>query len=356
MFNTINTSEDNLQGNTTTTTMQTKTYNNSIESIISHNNNEFINNDIKTSKITYTLLDDNLIEMRYNQLPTGVGLTIANALRRTIISSTIGYKITGIRIKSAAHEFINIPGVQEDYMQLILNIRDLVIKNDANVVNEVFTVKVQGPANITALDFNFDGKLEIIPKQNKSLSDIPICNISSGIFELDFFVTKGIGYRQSHQHDLSNPLAKNMLLLDTSFSPVNQVSYKIIEHLDGEEVILTVNTNGAVNPIEIIKNAVSNLISYFQPIAPDFKIDLLTDKVNNSQQSVQSDILSLTIDSPSINLSERSKNALRMQKIHTLGDIVMLTEDELGSIKNIGKGSKQEIKDLLERFSLNLST
>lgn len=345
-----------IENNTASINLVTaiKNNENSIESIVSHVNNDFINSEKLVSKITYNLLDDNQIEMRYDRLPAGVGLTIANALRRTIISSSLGYKITGIRIKGVEHEFSSIPGIQEDYIQLMLNIKSLVIKNDPSAINKVFTVKVNGPAIVTAQDFNFEGELEIVPGQNQALSDIYICSITSGILELDFFVTKGIGYKQSHQHDKDNIFAKNMLLLDTSFSPILQVSYKILENLDGEEVVLTVKTNGAVNPIEIIKNAVSNLISYLQPIAPDFKINFLIDKTAPTISNLQDDILSITIDSPSISLSERSKNALRMQKIHTIGDIITLTEEELSNIKNIGKGSKQEIKDLLKRFNLSL--
>lgn len=311
--------------------------------------------DKKKSTVAYNVISANKIELLYNNLPISLGLTIANSLRRSIIAFSSGYAITFVRIAGADHAFAPILGVAEDYINIILNIRGLIIKHSPTPhVNEWFKIKLQGPGELTGEHFNIPGKVEILNTNHK------ICSISNfNNLELEFMVTSGFGFvtSQDHREKLDmDPLYygsfdfDKAVILDTNYSPVKSVTYNISEPFNKtEDMSLLVETNGSVSAEKVINDAIQILIPVYKEINPNLKIND-NDEIESHRhfENKYDETLSIKIDDPSLGLSTRSINGLRRQSIYTLGDLAKQDESDIIRFQNIGKNSATEIKNLMK--------
>jgi DNA-directed RNA polymerase subunit alpha len=280
----------------------------------------------------------------------GFGHTLGNALRRILLSSMPGVAITKIDIEGVDHEYSVVPGLQEDVMELILNLRSISFKMD-NTESEVVSLKVTKSGVILASDISLTHNVEIINK------DLIIGHLSDNS-SLNILITleKNVGYVTSEQRkeSLEDNLDVGSLYVDSSFSPVRLVKYlvegaRVEKRTDLDKLVITLETNGTVDPEQAIRNAallLQNQLSAF--------VDLqLNDSVKEEKVEPEFDpILTRPVDD--LELTVRSANCLKAENIYYIGDLVQRTESELLKTPNLGKKSLKEIMQILADRDLSL--
>ena len=281
-------------------------------------------------------------------LEPGFGYTVGNSLRRTLLSSIPGAAISSVRIESVLHEFSTIPKVTEDVTDIILNLKELVIRSD---VDEPVTMylKAKGPGEVTAGDISPPAGVEILN------TDMHIATIAKGgSLEMEMMVERGVGYRPADRN--KNPRDPiGVVPVDSIFSPVRKVSYTVentrVEQMtDRDRLILDVETDGSISPREAVASAGGTLLELVQLFselaeAPSVAVGPAED------ESVPSDY-AITVEE--LNLSVRSYNCLKREGINTVGDLMQKSEAELMDIRNFGQKSIDEVKSKLGELGLGL--
>ncbi len=282
-------------------------------------------------------------------LQPGFGYTLGNALRRTLLSSIPGAAISSVRIDGVLHEFSTIPKVTEDVTDIILNLKQVVLRSD---VDEPVTayLKARGPADVTAGDIQPPAGVEILNP------DLHLATLGRGAsLELEMAIQRGVGYVPSERN--KNPRDPiGVIPVDSIFSPVRRVTYAVentrVEQMtDRDRLILDVETNGAITPREAVASAgstMSELVNLFSDLAES---QGLTVGPAPEVTTLTGD-MALTIEE--LNLSVRSYNCLKREGINTVGDLVQKTEAELLDIRNFGQKSIDEVKAKLEELGLEL--
>jgi DNA-directed RNA polymerase subunit alpha len=282
-------------------------------------------------------------------LEPGFGYTIGNSLRRTLLSSIPGAAVTRIRIDGVLHEFSTIPKVTEDVTDIILNLKDLVIRSDVDEPSTM-TLKAKGPGEITAGDIAPPAGVEVLNP------DLHIATLGRGAsLEIELEVERGVGYRPAEQNKRPrDPIG--VMPVDSIFSPARKVSYSVentrVEQMtDRDKLILDVETDGSISPREALASAGSTLqelVNLFGELAemPGLAVGPALD------EQAQTGDLAITIEE--LNLSVRSYNCLKREGVNTVGDLVQKTESELMDIRNFGQKSIDEVKAKLEELGLSL--
>jgi DNA-directed RNA polymerase subunit alpha len=277
-------------------------------------------------------------------LRPGQGITIANQLRRVLLGDLNGIAISAVRIAGVSHEFSTIPGVREDILEILLNLKGIVFKS--NTESEQFgRLKIQGPAVITADLIQLPSNMEIV-NPNHYIATIS----TSNILEIEFKFEYGNGYQLASQTFLEG--TENYLQLDTIFMPVQKVDFKIENLYDdsnniSERVFLDIWTNGSISPNEALKSA-SQVI-----------IDLFTSLINNNENENEKNPLEVKTRSISIEpytniaieelqLSVRAYNCLKKAQINTVGDLLQYSPEKLQELKNFGRKSADEVFSTLK--------
>jgi len=281
-------------------------------------------------------------------LEPGFGYTVGNSLRRTLLSSIPGAAISSVRIETVLHEFSTIPKVTEDVTDIILNLKELVVRSD---VDEPVTMylKAKGPGEVTAGDISPPAGVEILN------SDMHIATIAKGgSLEMEMMVERGVGYRPADRNKSPrDPIG--VVPVDSIFSPVRKVSYTVentrVEQMtDRDRLILDVETDGSISPREAVASAGGTLLELVQLFselaeAPSVAVGPAED------ESVPSDY-AITVEE--LNLSVRSYNCLKREGINTVGDLMQKSEAELMDIRNFGQKSIDEVKSKLGELGLGL--
>lgn len=277
----------------------------------------------------------------------GQGITIGNALRRTILSDLPGKAIVAVRISGINHEFSILPGVREDVLEILLNLKEIVFRGNNNET-ETGRLKIQGPAIITSGVFDLPSGLEVVdPCQY-------VATISTNtVVDMEFRVETDSGYKLADKANFDNIV--DFLKVDAVFMPVRKVNYHIDEIITGDKLsdrlILEIWTNGSIVPTEAISNAAEILTNLFNPLR-----DII---VKNN------DLISISKDEKKINqvlieelqLSVRAYNCLKRAKIHSIADLLNYSQEELLEIKNFGQKSAEEVIEALQkRLGINLPT
>jgi DNA-directed RNA polymerase subunit alpha len=282
-------------------------------------------------------------------LQPGFGYTLGNSLRRTLLSSIPGAAISSVRIDGVLHEFSTIPKVTEDVTDIILNLKQVVLRSD---VDEPVTayLKARGPADVTAGDIQPPAGVEILNP------DLHLAILGRGAsLELEMAIQRGVGYVPSERN--KNPRDPiGVIPVDSIFSPVRRVTYAVentrVEQMtDRDRLILDVETNGAISPREAVASAgstMSELVNLFSELAES---QGLTVGPAPDTTTLTGD-MALTIEE--LNLSVRSYNCLKREGINTVGDLVQKSEAELLDIRNFGQKSIDEVKAKLEELGLEL--
>lgn len=278
-------------------------------------------------------------------LSKGQGITIGNALRRTILSDLDGTAIVAARIAGINHEFSTIAGVREDVLEILLNLKEVVIKSYTDQP-QIGRVRVQGPAIVTSGLFEVTSEIEIIdPRQYIAT----ICN--NTIFEMEFRIERGSGYRLIDKG--IDDTAIDFLQIDAIFMPAKKFNYKIEEiHLDTnviyEKLYIELWTNGSMSPQEAISQGATILTNLFYPLQKiDFK------PLENLDFKEKQQISQVLIEE--LQLSVRAYNCLKRAQIHSISDLLDYSQEELLEIKNFGQKSAEEVIDALQdRLGISL--
>ena len=286
-----------------------------------------------------------------NDLKSGQGITIGNQLRRVLLGDLGGNAISAVRIVGIRHEFATIPGVREDILEILLNLKGIVIKS--NTKNIKFgRLKVQGPLVVTGDLIELPPGLEIV-NNNHYITTIS----SSTILEMEFKIEYGTGYRLASQ--LFAEEDKNFLQMDTIFMPVQKVDFKIENIYDTENNIterlfLEIWTDGSLSPIDAIKKSSELIINLFTSLINTKNSEQLADSVSTLNVSKIEPYTNIAIEE--LQLSVRAYNCLKKARINTVGDLLKYSPEQLQELKNFGKKSADEVFSTLKNklgISLN---
>lgn len=301
-------------------------------------------------KITEYIENNNFGKFELEPLERGFGTTIGNALRRVMLSSMPGSAIVAIRIDGVMHEFQTIDGIVEDVTTIVLNLKNVVVKNLTEETKELH-LSVSEEGVVTAGDIKTDSDVEIINK------DQIIATISKGgKLDMDLIVSNGRGYVPSVDNKKFIEGNKiGFIPIDALYSPVERVSYEIENARVGQDanydkLIMNVQTNGSLKPEEAMALASKILIEHLNIIADLNEIADVTGIMNAKQEDSKLKKLETPIDD--LDFSVRAYNCLKRANVNTLGDLTEKTELEMMKIRNLGKKSLKEVIDKIKEMGL----
>lgn len=285
-------------------------------------------------------------------LERGFGTTLGNALRRVMLSSLPGDAVTSIKIDGVAHEFQKIDGVIEDVTAIVLNVKNLVIKNHSDDYSKILRISKNGPGVVTAADIEPDSDIEILNP------DLVIANLAEGgQLNMEMTIGNGRGYvRAEENKKLFDKNKMNVIAIDSSYSPIERINYEVEparvgqnDHYD--KLIIEVWTNGSITPEETISLGSRILIEHFEIVANLNEIADETGLMIAKVEDPNVKILETSIDD--LDLSVRAYNCLKRAGILTLKNLVDKTENEMMKIRNLGKKSLKEVIDKVKDMGLN---
>lgn len=311
---------------------------------------------IKTSAYTpteFTIenISDTVAKISAWPFEIGYGITLAHPLRRLLYTSTIGYAPTAIHIEGVTHEFDSMHGMLEDVAFFIINLKKLRFKLKSNSDKESVEFSFKGPKEIHGKDLS-NSQVEVVN------ADAYLATINEDA-ELKFtlVIEKGIGYVPSEEtKELLND--SKFIALDAFFTPVREATYDIEKVLfednpDYEKVILTITTDGQISPNEAFQNALEAMykqLSVFDKITNVRNI-IKTQASNNELESTK-----LLQNIADLNLSARSFNCLKKVGVVYIGELALMSVNELAGLKNLGKKSLDEIKNIMESIGFPIGS
>ena len=279
-----------------------------------------------------------------NSLKSGQGITIGNQLRRVLLNDLGGMAITAIRIAGVSHEFSTIPGVREDILEILLNLKGVVLRSDTKSP-QFGRLKIQGPIVVTADLIQLPSNLEFI-NPNHYLMTVSTANV----IEIEFKFDYGTGYTLA-SHTFSEE-DENFLQLDTVFMPVQKVDFKIENVYDNdnkitERLFLDVWTNGSISPEEALESAANVTIDLFTRLIVEEKQTTKIDESKPKSQSINIEPYT-NIAIEELQLSVRAYNCLKKAQINTVGDLLQYSPEKLQELKNFGRKSSLEVFSTLK--------
>ena len=279
----------------------------------------------------------------------GFGLTIGNAFRRVLLSSIEGAAPTWVKIEGVLHEFSFLPGMVEDTLDVLSNIRKVVFKLHGER-SRLIQLRTTGPGVVKASDFQTDADIEVL-NGDQHLATLD----RETVLAMEVQVEKGRGYVPADKRELEG-LPVNVLVLDADFSPVKRVNFQVEpskRHPGAERLVIEIWTNGSVTPEDAVGEAALILEDHFnllcrfpQGVEPEEEAPVETEKVELNENLFRS------VDE--LELSVRAYNCLKTANIRTIADLVQKSEAELLKTKNFGKKSLNEIKAILGEMGLSL--
>ena len=279
----------------------------------------------------------------------GYGHTLGNALRRVLLSSMPGFAPTEVQISGVLHEYSTIDGVQEDVVDILLNLKGVVLKMH-NRTEALLTLKKKGEGAVTAADIEASHDVEIINPEHV------IAHLSpGGKLEMQIKVERGRGYEPGNLRVVPEETKGiGKIILDASFSPVRRVSYavesaRVEQRTDLDKLIMDIETNGVVEPEEAIRYAARVLVEQLSVFAALEGTPIASEPVKAPQVDP---ILLRPVDD--LELTVRSANCLKAENIYYIGDLIQRTETELLKTPNLGRKSLNEIKEVLASRGLTL--
>ncbi len=309
---------------------------------------------IKPYKIAFEKKEDNQYAetIIVEPLERGFGVTLGNALRRVLLSSIQGAAVTSIRIPGALLEFASLPGVIEDVIDIVLNLKSLNLSLQSDQSPQKFYISEKGPCIVTAGMIQGGNQLKILdPSQ-------VICTLNEGAhLDMDIYVSKGNGYVPAFSGEQRQ---MGEIILDAQFSPVKRVSYevqhtRVAQSTDYDRLLLTVETNGAVAPKEAVSMAASILKDQLnQFVSFDIKSVEAPAKIHESISAKASFPMVFFKNVKELELSVRCLNCLQNEGVVYVGDLVKKKDVDLLRTPNFGRKSLNDISEALSKFGLQL--
>lgn len=288
-------------------------------------------------------------------LERGYGTTLGNSLRRIMLSSLPGTAVSQVKIDGIVHEFCSIPGVKEDVTEIIMNIKNLAVKNNSET-GEAKTayIEAEGECVVTAADIQVDQDIEILnPDQViATLSGGPDCRLF-----IEMTITNGRGYVGSDKNK-TDDMPIDVIPIDSIYTPVERVNLtvedtRVGQITDFDKLTLDVYTNGTLAPDEAVSLAakvLSEHLNAFIDLSESAKsVDVMVDKVNNEKEKV----LEMNIDE--LELSVRSYNCLKRAGINTVEELCSKTPEDMMKVRNLGRKSLDEVLTKLKELGLSLN-
>jgi DNA-directed RNA polymerase subunit alpha len=282
-------------------------------------------------------------------LEPGFGYTLGNTLRRTLLSRIPGAAITSVRIEGVQHEFSTISGVVEDVVDIILNLKGVVLRVDAEEPQTMY-LSAKGKGDTTAGDLKVPAGVEVVN------TDHHIASLSSsGKLEIEMTVERGVGYRSSDKNAKGEAIG--IIPIDSVFSPVRKVSYAVESTQVGQmtnfdKLVIDVETDGSIDPQEAISSAgktLGELMGLFADVGEGIGLEL------GDVVTAESGSPDLDLPIEALDLSERPRNCLRRAQVETVGELVQKTEEDLLNITNFGQKSLEEVVAKLDELGLSLA-
>lgn len=275
----------------------------------------------------------------FEPLERGQGITVGNALRRVLLSNLEGTAVTAVRIAGVTHEFMTVPGVKEDVLDILMNMKEVVLKSYASQP-QIGRLRVEGPASVTVSYFDLPSEVEAINE------DQYVATVAAGAtLEMEFRVETGVGYR-AIERGRDDSAALDFLQIDSIFMPVRKVNYSVEDarlggSLEKDRLIMEIWTNGSITPQDALSQAASILVDLFTPLK-DITIaeirDIFSDEEDPHNQ----------IPIEELQLSVRAYNCLKRAQINSVADLLDYTQEDLLEIKNFGAKSAEEVIEALQ--------
>ncbi|MDD6902378.1 MAG: DNA-directed RNA polymerase subunit alpha [Candidatus Borkfalkiaceae bacterium] len=309
--------------------------------------------EIETPKIEVTENEDRCYaKIVAEPLEKGFGLTLGNALRRTLLASLPGAAAQGIKFLSGdvKHEFSTVAGIKEDVTEIILNLKNVAFKTATTQPDfkKVLKLAVNGPAVVTAGDIAQDSEVEVLNP------DAYICTIDKGgVLDMEITVGRGRGYKGADNNKTDEI---DYIAIDSIYTPVKKVSYnvdstRVGQNTDYDKLTLEVWTNGAFSGKEIISLAAQILSEHINLFSLS---NVLEDTIlKPSQAGMETKIREMNIED--MDLSVRSYNCLKRANIHTVDDLTKKTVDDMLKVRNLGRKSLDEVIAKLNSYGLSLT-
>ena len=287
-------------------------------------------------------------------LDRGYGITLGNSLRRIMLSSLPGTAVSHVKIKGVLHEFSSIPGVKEDVTEIIMNIKNVVIKNNSDTFEpKQAYIDVVGERVVKAGDIKVDGDIEIVNP------DLVIANLSGpdAKLEMELTIVNGRGYVSLDKNkEADAPI--DVIAIDSIFTPVERVNLtvqntRVGQVTDYDKLTLDVYTNGALAPDEAVSLAANLLVEHLKLFVDLSENARLVDVMVESTTDEKEKVLEMNIDE--LELSVRSYNCLKRAGINTVQELINKTPEDMMKVRNLGRKSLDEVLAKLKELGLSLN-
>ena len=288
-------------------------------------------------------------------LHPGYGMTLGNSLRRVLLSSIAGASVTGFRVSGISHEFTTIKGVKEDVVQIMLNLKSIRFKVYSDEPQTItLSKKGKGPVRAKNLELNAD--VEVVNP------DQLICTIDDdkASVNMELTVETGRGYRALDETG-SGKTISDMIMLDALFTPVLRVRYRVEntrvgQRTDLDRLLVTIDTDGSITPRDAFEEASAILVNQYTALAGQTRVEAMPSpragSDENGSEAEGEEPAELMTSIEDLNLSARTTNALVNNDIHTIKDLLSLSEAELRDLKGFGNKALDEVKEKLAELEL----
>jgi DNA-directed RNA polymerase subunit alpha len=306
-------------------------------------------------RIVHEEVDEQRGRFTIEPLDRGFGYTFGNSLRRVLLSSLEGAAVTSVKFEGTAHEFTTLPGVKEDVTDIILQLKNMIVRLEGESPEIEVRLSKKGPGKVTASDIEAPADLEILNP------DLQIATLSDkGRLEVTMTIGRGRGYvpgelNRGPEHTIG------VIPIDSIFSPVRRVSYdveaaRVGQRTDYDKLNLDVTTDGSIDPKEAIAQAAEILIRQLAIFTDIERIEGFGEAAQAEAVATEAPLAHGMENFPieELELGVRSYNCLKRVGIETIGDLVVKSENELAAIPNFGKKSIEEVKETLATHGLNL--
>jgi DNA-directed RNA polymerase subunit alpha len=296
--------------------------------------------------------DGNIALFEIEGLYPGYGVTIGNSLRRVLLSSLEGAAITQVKIKGVSHEFSTIPGVLEDVILIILNLKKLRFKSFSKEP-QTATLSVKGEREVKGKDFKLPPEVELSNPE----AHIATLTKSSAELNMEVLIEKGVGYSPVERREIRKPEI-GVIPIDAIFTPVKRVGFwvenmRVGKRTDFDRLKIEIETDGTLLPQEALNQASEILLKHFSLFSQAFQeVPEKKEKEKIEEEDKAKEVKKMKIED--LKLSERTKNALIKNNIKTIGGILRKSEKDLLRLEGLGEKGVEEIKKVLKKLNLEL--